>query len=185
DIFVYALVGIRSYLKMGLETDKGISAIASRLGKPLIMDAMTTNLCKHGREKVGYARILVEVNAKRGFIEQIELTMEGTNRGLMRKRPIILGASFCKVKENNDDIDCSENLACVNCLLESCQALEGKDVFEAFYKKDLSKMLLLGKSVLIDAAKSKISKDIELSKEIDESFWQSSQAMTKLPLGMS
>nr|GEU88335.1 cullin-4 [Tanacetum cinerariifolium] len=129
-----------------------------------------------------------------------------------------LGASFCKVKENNDDIDwytkdelevqditqtscavsidvirlpssysscqlskneCSwsctlgclrscngmtrsycnsKNLACVNCLLESCQALEGKDVFEAFYKKDLSKMLLLGKSALIDAAKSMISK---------------------------
>nr|GEV08591.1 ribonuclease H-like domain, reverse transcriptase, RNA-dependent DNA polymerase [Tanacetum cinerariifolium] len=75
----------------------------------------------------------------------------------------------------------SKNLACVNCLLESCQALEGKDVFEAFYKKDLAKMLLLGKSAVIDAAKSMISKDIDLSNEIDESFWQSSQAMTKLP----
>nr|GEX09992.1 zinc finger, CCHC-type [Tanacetum cinerariifolium] len=51
----------------------------------------------------------------------------------------------------------SENLACMNCLLESCQALEGKDVFEAFYKMDLAKMLLLGKSAVIDAAKFMIS----------------------------
>nr|KYP46841.1 Cullin-4B [Cajanus cajan] len=80
--------------------------------------------------------------------------------------------------------------------------LKGKDVFEAFYKKDLAKRLLLGKSASIDAEKSMISKlktecgsqftnklegmfkDIELSKEINESFKQSSQARTKLPSGI-
>ena len=36
--------------------------------------------------------------------------------------------------------------------------LKGKDVFEAFYKKDLAKRLLLGKSASIDAEKSMISK---------------------------
>ena len=36
--------------------------------------------------------------------------------------------------------------------------LQGKDVFEAFYKKDLAKRLLLGKSASIDAEKSMISK---------------------------
>ncbi|WZZ02211.1 hypothetical protein YC2023_074539 [Brassica napus] len=79
---------------------------------------------------------------------------------------------------------------------------KGKDVFEAFYKKDLAKRLLLGKSASIDAEKSMISKlktecgsqftnklegmfkDIELSKEINESFKQSSQARTKLPSGI-
>ncbi|GJS53880.1 zf-CCHC domain-containing protein [Tanacetum coccineum] len=55
-------------------------------------------------------------------------------------------------------------------------SIEGKDVFEAFYKKDLAKRLLLGKSASIDAEKSMISMDIELSKEIYESFRQSSQA---------
>lgn len=35
---------------------------------------------------------------------------------------------------------------------------KGKDVFEAFYKKDLAKRLLLGKSASIDAEKSMISK---------------------------
>ncbi|GJR03642.1 cullin-4 isoform X2 [Tanacetum coccineum] len=53
---------------------------------------------------------------------------------------------------------------------------KGKDVFEAFYKKDLAKRLLLGKSASIVAEKSMISMDIELSKEIYESFRQSSQA---------
>lgn len=38
--------------------------------------------------------------------------------------------------------------------------IQGKDVFEAFYKKDLAKRLLLGKSASIDAEKSMISKVI-------------------------
>ena len=38
--------------------------------------------------------------------------------------------------------------------------LQGKDVFEAFYKKDLAKRLLLGKSASIDAEKSMITKVI-------------------------
>ena len=36
--------------------------------------------------------------------------------------------------------------------------ITGKDVFEAFYKKDLAKRLLLGKSASIDAEKSMIAK---------------------------
>jgi len=34
----------------------------------------------------------------------------------------------------------------------------GKDVFEAFYKKDLAKRLLLGKSASFDAEKSMLLK---------------------------
>lgn len=41
--------------------------------------------------------------------------------------------------------------------------LQGKDVFEAFYKKDLAKRLLLGKSASIDAEKSMISKVCDFS----------------------
>ena len=39
----------------------------------------------------------------------------------------------------------------------SCLLMKGKDVFEAFYKKDLAKRLLLGKSASIDAEESMIS----------------------------
>ncbi|KAJ4460321.1 putative ABC transporter F family member 1 [Paratrimastix pyriformis] len=38
------------------------------------------------------------------------------------------------------------------------RCISGKDVFEAFYKKDLAKRLLLGKSASIDAERSMISK---------------------------
>ena len=66
----------------------------------------------------------------------------------------------------------------------------GKDVFEAFYKKDLAKRLLVGKSASVDAEKSMLSKlkqecgsaftvklegmfkDMELSKDIMLAFKQ-------------
>ena len=66
----------------------------------------------------------------------------------------------------------------------------GKDVFEAFYKKDLSKRLLVGKSASADAEKSMLLKlkqecgahftsklegmfrDIEVSKDLMTSFKQ-------------
>ncbi|GJY21193.1 hypothetical protein Tco_0393759 [Tanacetum coccineum] len=57
------------------------------------MDAMTADLCKHGRGKVGYARILVEVNAKRGFMEQIELVY-------IIDKSEIKGSKFVKVETN-------------------------------------------------------------------------------------
>lgn len=68
--------------------------------------------------------------------------------------------------------------------------IHGKDVFEAFYKKDLAKRLLVGKSASVDAEKSMLSKlkqecgggftsklegmfkDMELSKDINIGFKQ-------------
>mmetsp|Transcript_22578 Transcript_22578/g.27227 ORF Transcript_22578/g.27227 Transcript_22578/m.27227 type:complete len:742 (+) Transcript_22578:315-2540(+) len=80
--------------------------------------------------------------------------------------------------------------------------IQGKDVFEAFYKKDLAKRLLLGKSASTDAEKSMIAKlktecgsqftnklegmfkDIDLSKDIMTSFRQSAQVAKRMPTGM-
>lgn len=42
--------------------------------------------------------------------------------------------------------------------LDLCLIPPGKDVFEAFYKKDLAKRLLVGKSASVDAEKSMLSK---------------------------
>lgn len=71
--------------------------------------------------------------------------------------------------------------------------IHGKDVFEAFYKKDLAKRLLVGKSASVDAEKSMLSKlkqecgggftsklegmfkDMELSKDIVLAFKQHQQ----------
>ncbi|GJT20176.1 ribonuclease H-like domain-containing protein [Tanacetum coccineum] len=44
---------------------RGISAFASRLGKPIMMDSTTAYMCHHGSGRGGYARILVEMDAKK------------------------------------------------------------------------------------------------------------------------
>lgn len=54
--------------------------------------------------------------------------------------------------------------------------MQGKDVFEAFYKKDLAKRLLLGRSASIDAEKSMISK---LKAECGSQFTNKLEGMFK------
>ena len=88
--------------------------------------------------------------------------------------------------------------AAVDAALVLFRFIQGKDVFEAFYKKDLAKRLLLGRYASIDAEKSAISKlkaecgpqftsklegmfkDVELSKDAMTSFRQSPAATTAL-----
>ncbi|GKE41299.1 RNA-directed DNA polymerase, eukaryota, reverse transcriptase zinc-binding domain protein [Tanacetum coccineum] len=53
--------------------NKGISQLASSIGKPLIMDVMTANMCQYGRERLGYARVLVEVDARKQFKDGIDV----------------------------------------------------------------------------------------------------------------
>lgn len=80
--------------------------------------------------------------------------------------------------------------------------ISGKDVFEAFYKKDLAKRLLLGKSASADAEKTMIGKlkaecgaqftnklegmfkDVDLSRDVLASFRQSSSAKQRAPVGL-
>ena len=77
--------------------------------------------------------------------------------------------------------------------------IQSKDVFQAFYKKDLARRLLLGRSASVDAEKSVIDKlraecgssftaklegmfkDMELSKDIQTSFAQHLRTMAHAP----
>ncbi|KAK6150064.1 hypothetical protein DH2020_017589 [Rehmannia glutinosa] len=123
---------------------------------------------------------------------------------LRQNKPAELIAKFVdeKLRAGNKGASEEELEGTLDKVLVLFRFIQGKDVFEAFYKKDLAKRLLLGKSASIDAEKSMITKlktecgsqftnklegmfkDIELSKEINESFKQSSQARTKLPSGI-
>ncbi|GFQ05652.1 cullin-4 [Phtheirospermum japonicum] len=123
---------------------------------------------------------------------------------IRQNRPAELIAKFVdeKLRAGNKGTSEEELEGTLDKVLVLFRFIQGKDVFEAFYKKDLAKRLLLGKSASIDAEKSMITKlktecgsqftnklegmfkDIELSKEINESFKQSSQARTKLPSGI-
>ncbi|KAJ8513066.1 hypothetical protein OPV22_003500 [Ensete ventricosum] len=123
---------------------------------------------------------------------------------LRQNRPAELIAKYVdeKLRAGNKGTSEEELESILDKVLVLFRFIQGKDVFEAFYKKDLAKRLLLGKSASIDAEKSMITKlktecgsqftnklegmfkDIELSKEINDSFKQSSQARTKLPTGI-
>ncbi|GJV02633.1 RNA-directed DNA polymerase, eukaryota, reverse transcriptase zinc-binding domain protein [Tanacetum coccineum] len=52
---------------------KGLSAISSRLGRPLMMDQMTSDMCKEGSGRLGYARVLVEIDASKSYLDKIEI----------------------------------------------------------------------------------------------------------------
>jgi cullin-4 len=88
--------------------------------------------------------------------------------------------------------------ASVDAALVLFRYIQGKDVFEAFYKKDLAKRLLLGRFASIDAEKAAISKlkaecgsqftsklegmfkDVELSKDAMTSFRRSPASSASL-----
>ncbi|GJX67486.1 retrotransposon protein, putative, ty1-copia subclass [Tanacetum coccineum] len=52
---------------------RGISALASRLGKTIMMDNITASMCHNGSRRAGYARILVEIDVKKGIQDLIEV----------------------------------------------------------------------------------------------------------------
>ncbi|KAK7399935.1 hypothetical protein VNO78_11132 [Psophocarpus tetragonolobus] len=123
---------------------------------------------------------------------------------LRQNQPAELIAKFLdeKLQAGNKGTSEEELEATLDKVLVLFRFIQGTDVFEAFYKKRLAKRLLLGKSASIDVEKSMISKlktecgsqftnklegmfkDIELSKEINESFKQSSQARSKPASGI-
>mmetsp|Transcript_21859 Transcript_21859/g.74292 ORF Transcript_21859/g.74292 Transcript_21859/m.74292 type:complete len:749 (+) Transcript_21859:229-2475(+) len=109
-----------------------------------------------------------------------------------QNRPAELVAKFvdAKLRSGNKGSTDEELEGTLDRVLTLFRFIQGKDVFEAFYKKDLAKRLLLGKSASIDAEKSMISKlkqecgsqfttklegmfkDVDLSRDIMASFRQ-------------
>ncbi|XP_071706757.1 uncharacterized protein [Rutidosis leptorrhynchoides] len=52
---------------------KGLSSIASMVGKPMSMDTLTANMCHTGSGRAGFARIMIEAEADKGLVEQVEI----------------------------------------------------------------------------------------------------------------
>ncbi|KAI3510599.1 hypothetical protein L1887_17719 [Cichorium endivia] len=79
---------------------------------------------------------------------------------LRQNRPAELIAKFVdeKLCAGNKGTSEEELEGTLDRVLVLFRFIQGKDVFEAFYKKVLAKRLLLGKSASIDAEKSMISK---------------------------
>nr|GEV07262.1 hypothetical protein [Tanacetum cinerariifolium] len=77
-------------------TNQGIRALTSRIGKHVQMDTDTASMYKMGVGRFGYARVLVEVSAKKPLLYQC-----GKNRNDVRKGDRVKNAG---VEKNNDDI---------------------------------------------------------------------------------
>ncbi|GJR32720.1 zinc knuckle CX2CX4HX4C containing protein [Tanacetum coccineum] len=66
----------KTYANMSVED---ISALASSIGKPMVMDEMTVNMCQYRVGRTDYARVLVEIDAKMELKEVIKIKYTGKN----------------------------------------------------------------------------------------------------------
>ncbi|GJY57797.1 RNA-directed DNA polymerase, eukaryota, reverse transcriptase zinc-binding domain protein [Tanacetum coccineum] len=70
-------------------TAKGISALESRVGKPMVMDHITATMCKEGMGRFRFARVLVEVSANKPLPNEIEMVYKnGLNNMKCDKRNV-------------------------------------------------------------------------------------------------
>nr|GEU98996.1 zinc knuckle CX2CX4HX4C [Tanacetum cinerariifolium] len=70
---------------------RGISTLASKLGKPLMMDSMIAAMCHNGTGRAGYVRVLIEMDANKGMQDQIEVVYKDIMMNIKRTK-------FVKVK---------------------------------------------------------------------------------------
>ncbi|XP_045473605.1 cullin-4B-like [Harmonia axyridis] len=107
-----------------------------------------------------------------------------------QNRPAQLLAKYVDQKLRAKNINMDELETCLTEIMAIFRLIQGKDIFEAFYKKELAKRLLLGKSASQDAENSMVSKlkyecgstftskiegmfnDISISSEINSAFKQ-------------
>ncbi|XP_071837977.1 cullin-4A-like [Apostichopus japonicus] len=133
-----------------------------------------------------------------GMNEKFSNTMKEAFENFINKRlnkPAEFVAKYVdnKLRAGNKEATEEELERLLDKIMVIFRFIHGKDVFEAFYKKDLAKRLLVGKSASIDAEKSMLSKlkqecggaftsklegmfkDMELSKDIMLAFKQHMQ----------
>uniref|UniRef100_A0A674BZF7 Cullin-4A n=1 Tax=Salmo trutta TaxID=8032 RepID=A0A674BZF7_SALTR len=82
----------------------------------------------------------------------------------------------CKLRAGNKEATEEEMERILDKIMIIFRFIHGKDVFEAFYKKDLAKRLLVGKSASVDAEKSMLSK---LKHECGAAFTSKLEGMFK------
>nr|GEX84912.1 hypothetical protein [Tanacetum cinerariifolium] len=58
---------------------KGINALASSIGKPVIMDEVTIKICVTRIGRIGFARLLMEIDAEKGIKDKAEIMYKSKN----------------------------------------------------------------------------------------------------------
>ncbi|PWA63808.1 ATPase, F1/V1/A1 complex, alpha/beta subunit, Zinc knuckle CX2CX4HX4C [Artemisia annua] len=62
--------------------ETGISRIASRVGNPIIMDRITTSMCEKAYGRASFARVLVEVDAEKELVDNVEVCYESLGKSM-------------------------------------------------------------------------------------------------------
>ncbi|GKD29234.1 RNA-directed DNA polymerase, eukaryota, reverse transcriptase zinc-binding domain protein, partial [Tanacetum coccineum] len=90
-------------------SSKRISVVASRLGTPLIMDQITTNMCNLGNGRPGFARVLVDVEAGKGLPKKIDILYKNKEGVVTGNKSVNVSYDWappmctcCKVFGHND-----------------------------------------------------------------------------------
>uniref|UniRef100_A0AAF5PJZ6 CULLIN_2 domain-containing protein n=1 Tax=Wuchereria bancrofti TaxID=6293 RepID=A0AAF5PJZ6_WUCBA len=184
-----------SRTKHGLIILKNVFAsCVKKVGKALVMDVnrdktLVTDLLAMKRQLDNVVDSCFERNGK--FV-QMEKDSFDYFINTRPNKPAELVAKFMdgKLRSGNKGVTEEEMENLMDEIIVLFRFIQGKDVFEAFYKKDLAKRLLLGRSASVDAEKSMLSKlkqecgaafttrlegmfkDMEVSKDLGVSFKQ-------------
>ncbi|PWA78738.1 pyridoxal phosphate (PLP)-dependent transferases superfamily protein [Artemisia annua] len=73
----------------------------NRLGRPIMMDKMTATMCKEGSGRLGYARVLVEIDAGKEYVEKVELSYVDKQLNVKRNKWVKVEYSWKPVKCNH------------------------------------------------------------------------------------
>nr|GEY86741.1 RNA-directed DNA polymerase, eukaryota, reverse transcriptase zinc-binding domain protein [Tanacetum cinerariifolium] len=88
----------------------GISAIASRVGKPMIMDQVTADMCHNKVGRIRFAKVLVEIDATKGYTDNVEILYMDAEKKVKRRKYVDveyawkpLGKEWNRDKRSNDN----------------------------------------------------------------------------------
>nr|GEY29110.1 RNA-directed DNA polymerase, eukaryota, reverse transcriptase zinc-binding domain protein [Tanacetum cinerariifolium] len=82
---------------------KGINALASSLGKPIIMDEVTTKMYVTGVGRISFARALVEIDARKGIKDKIKIMYQSKNVSEGTKKVVQYGRMWREGRYGNEN----------------------------------------------------------------------------------
>ncbi|GKB10355.1 RNA-directed DNA polymerase, eukaryota, reverse transcriptase zinc-binding domain protein [Tanacetum coccineum] len=126
-------------------TNEGINAIASCIGKPKIMDSMTSYVCKNRLGRTEFVRVLVEIEAVKGFKNEVEIQYRDKDQGIKGTKKVKVEydwkaplCSHCKVFGHNFD-QCTKRV-------KTAEELAQKEVEEKKRREELEFQVVLNRS---------------------------------------
>uniref|UniRef100_A0A1I7XUR6 Cullin-4 n=1 Tax=Heterorhabditis bacteriophora TaxID=37862 RepID=A0A1I7XUR6_HETBA len=207
------LFALLNRVKDGLNLLKiGFSNYIKKIGKTMIMDTerdktMVEDLMKFKDKLDNIVTTCFGDSLKNEKFVQAEKDAFDYFVNTRPNKPAELIAKYMdsKLRSANKEASDEELDRLMDKVITLFRFIQGKDVFEAFYKKDLAKRLLLGRSASVDAEKAMLSKlrqecgagftqklegmfkDMELSKDLAFAFKQHSEheaALGRLSVNM-